>query len=40
MDIIDKFVAFELYRRSSEPVKYLFDEGVSKSGSGDKGIPH
>ena len=40
MDIIEEFVAFELYRRPPEPVNCLVEEEGSKSGSDDKRISH
>ena len=40
MDLIEKFVAFELYRRPPDPVKCLVEEGESNSGRDDKLISH
>ena len=38
MDLIEDFFAFGLYRRPPDPVKFLVEEGGSKSGSGDQGL--
>ena len=40
MDLIEEFVAFELYRRPPDPVKCIVEEGGSKSGSDYKCISH
>ena len=40
MELIEEFFTFKFYRIPPEPVKCLVEEGVSKSGSGDKGISH
>ena len=40
MELIEEFVASELYRRPPDPLKCLFEEVGSKSGSYDKRILH
>ena len=40
MEIIEDFVAFELYRRPPDPVKFLVEDVGSKSRSGDQSISH
>ena len=38
MYLIEKFIAFGLYRSSPDPVKCLVEEEESNLGSGDQGI--
>ena len=38
MELIEEFIAFGLYRRPPNLVKYFVEEGGSKSGSGDQSI--
>ena len=40
MDIIEEMFAFKFYRMPPDPVNFLIEEVVSKSGSGDQVIPH
>ena len=40
IDTVKRFVDLNLYRGIPYHVKCFFDEVISKSGSGDKGIPN
>ena len=40
MELIEDSFAFKFYRMPPDPVKCLVEEVLSKSGSGNQGIPH
>ena len=40
LDLIEEFIAFELYRRPPDPLKCIVEEVGPNSGSDDKHISH